>query len=120
MNIKEINEEIDVKLSPRSITVKRDGKTFGIVKNVLNFIELQSNKATDYFKTIRKFEKIHKRITRSDFYISDGNLYYICKRVPFVIKGGESENWNNYIQAVKGMESEISVVYIGAKETKEV
>jgi hypothetical protein len=36
------------------------------------------------------------------------------------MKGDESENWNNYIQAVKDMESEISVLYIGAVETKEV
>ena len=120
MNIKEINGEVDVKLSPCSITVKRDGKTFGVVRNVYNFMELQPNKATNYFKTIRKFEGLHKRITRSDFYISDGNLYYICKRVPFVMKGDESENWNNYIQAVKDMESEISVLYIGAVEKKEV
>ena len=120
MNIKEINGEVDVKLSPRSITVKRDGKTFGVIRNVCNYMELQPNKAIDYFKDIRKFEALHKRISRSDFYISDGKLYYICKRIPFVLKGIEAENWNNYIQAVKSMESEISVLYIGAMETKEI
>lgn len=121
MNIREINGEIDVKLSPRSITVKRDGKTFGVVRNVCNYMELQPNKAIGYFKDIRKYEALHKKILRSDFWfdISDGKLYYICKRIPFVFKGVEAENWNTYLQAVKSMESEISVLYIGA-ETKEI
>lgn len=54
MNIEDI-EGKNVKLSPRSICVKRDdGKTGGMVSGVVNFLNLPANRQVDFFKMLRE------------------------------------------------------------------
>lgn len=114
MTLEQINHEQDVRISKNSITVKRDGKTAGIVRNVTNFMDLQPNKSMDFFKKIRKYEMQNNKIRRSNCYIYDGELYYIFKK-PCAVMEDAKEKHMELLQLLTEMEKDMHVLYIGAE-----
>nr|DAO32074.1 MAG TPA: hypothetical protein [Caudoviricetes sp.] len=64
-----------VKISKGSITIKNDeGKTCGIVRNIVSLYDLQANKQMDYYRKIRDMG-LHGKISIRDCIISDGTMY---------------------------------------------
>ena len=64
-----------VKISKNSITIKsEDGKTSGIVKNIISLYDLQANKQIDYYHKIRKLG-LHGKISIKDCIIYENKLY---------------------------------------------
>ena len=64
-----------VKISKSSITIKsEDGKTSGIVKNIISLYDLQANKQIEYYHKIRKLGLCGK-ISIKDCIIYENKLY---------------------------------------------
>ena len=64
-----------VKISKGSITIKtEDGKTCGVVRNIVSLYDMQANKQMDYYKTIRKLG-LHGKISIKDCIIADDTMY---------------------------------------------
>ena len=64
-----------VKISKGSITIKNDeGKTCGVVRNIVSLYDLQANKQMDYYRKIRNMG-LHGKISIRDCIISDGTMY---------------------------------------------
>lgn len=64
-----------VKISRGSITIKNDnGKTSGIVRNIINLYNLQPNKQIDYYKELRKLG-VWGKIDIKNCIIKDETMY---------------------------------------------
>lgn len=65
----------NVKISKASITIKNEeGKTCGVVRNIISLYDLQANKQIDYYKMIKNLG-LHEKIDIKDCIISDGVIY---------------------------------------------
>ena len=64
-----------VKISKGSITIKtEDGKTCGVVRNIVSLYDMQANKQMDYYKKIKQ-AGLHGKISIKDCIIEDGTMY---------------------------------------------
>ena len=64
-----------VKISKGSITIKtEDGKTCGVVRNIVSLYDMQANKQMDYYKKIKQ-AGLHGKISIKDCIIADGIMY---------------------------------------------
>ena len=73
----EINDCIgkNVKISKGSITIKTEnGKTCGVVRNIVSLYDMQANKQMDYYKKIKQ-AGLHGKISIKDCIIADGTMY---------------------------------------------
>lgn len=66
-----------IKISARSITIKEDGKTAGVIRNVCKFLDLQPRDLFEYSGKLRKSGMIRNSIIEKNLYIIDGKIYYI-------------------------------------------
>ena len=65
----------NVKISKGSITIKtEDGKTCGVVRNIVSLYDMQANKQMDYYQKI-KHAGLHGKISIKDCIIADGTMY---------------------------------------------
>ena len=65
----------NVKISKGSITIKtEDGKTCGVVRNIVSLYDMQANKQMDYYKKIKQ-AGLHGKISIKDCIIADGVMY---------------------------------------------
>ena len=65
----------NVKISKGSITIKaEDGKTCGVVRNIVSLYDMQANKQMDYYKKIKQ-AGLHGKISIKDCIITDGIMY---------------------------------------------
>ena len=65
----------NVKISKGSITIKaEDGKTCGVVRNIVSLYDMQANKQMDYYKKIKQ-AGLHGKISIKDCIIADGIMY---------------------------------------------
>ena len=65
----------NVKISKGSITIKtEDGKTCGVVRNIVLLYDMQANKQMDYYKKIKQ-AGLHGKISIKDCIIADGIMY---------------------------------------------
>ena len=65
----------NVKISKGSITIKtEDGKTCGVVRNIVSLYDMQANKQMDYYKKIKQ-AGLHGKISIKDCIIEDGTMY---------------------------------------------
>ena len=65
----------NVKISKNSITIKaEDGKTCGVVRNIISLYDLQANKQMEYYKKIKQVG-LHGKISIKDCIIVDGIMY---------------------------------------------
>lgn len=68
-------ENRNVKISKASITIKdENGKTCGVVRNIVSLYDLQPNRQMDYYRKIRDMG-LHGKISIRDCIISDGTMY---------------------------------------------
>ena len=65
----------NVKISKGSITIKtEDGKTCGVVRNIVSLYDMQANKQMDYYKKIKQ-AGLHGKISIKDCIIVDNTMY---------------------------------------------
>ena len=65
----------NVKISKGSITIKTDdGKTCGVIRNIVSLYDMQANKQIDYYKKIKQVG-LHGKISIKDCIIVDGIMY---------------------------------------------
>ena len=65
----------NVKISKSSITIKtEDGKTCGVVRNIVSLYDMQANKQMEYYKKIKQ-AGLHGKISIKDCIIADGTMY---------------------------------------------
>ena len=65
----------NVKISKGSITIKTEnGKTCGVVRNIVSLYDLQANKQMEDYQKLRKLN-LHGKISIKDCIISDGTMY---------------------------------------------
>lgn len=65
----------NVKISKNSITIKNEeGKTCGVVRNIVSLYDMQANKQFEYYKRIKN-AGLHGKISIKDCIISDGIMY---------------------------------------------
>ena len=65
----------NVKISKGSITIKaEDGKTCGVVRNIVSLYDMQANKQMYYYKKIKQ-AGLHGKISIKDCIITDGIMY---------------------------------------------
>ena len=65
----------NIKISKGSITIKaEDGKTCGVVRNIVSLYDMQANKQMDYYKKIKQ-AGLHGKISIKDCIIADGIMY---------------------------------------------
>lgn len=65
----------NVKISKSSITIKNaEGKTCGIVRNIVSLYDLQANKQMDYYRQIKQ-AGLHGIISIKDCIIHNGTMY---------------------------------------------
>ena len=64
-----------VKISKSSITIKtEDGKTCGVVRNIVSLYDMQANKQMGYYKKIKQ-AGLHGKISIKDCIIADDTMY---------------------------------------------
>lgn len=65
----------NVKISKGSITIKsEDGKTCGVVRNIVSLYDIQPNKQMEHYGKLRKLG-LHGKISIKDCIISNNTLY---------------------------------------------
>ena len=65
----------NVKISKGSITIKaEDGKTYGVVRNIVSLYDMQANRQMEYYKKIKQ-TGLHGKISIKDCIIADGIMY---------------------------------------------
>ena len=80
MEITEIKLTDEVKVSKNSWTVKRNGKTAGIIRNITSFSVLNdtnSRIAFEVYGKIKKYLNRETRINSGSFFERNGKLYYL-------------------------------------------
>ena len=80
MEITEIKLTDEVKVSKNSWTVKRNGKTAGIIRNITSFSVLNdtnSRIAFEVYGKIKKYLNREARINSGSFFEKSGKLYYL-------------------------------------------
>lgn len=64
-----------VKISKNSITIKNaDGKTSGVVRDIVSLYDMQPNRQIEYYQKLRK-AGLHGKICIKDIILCDGELY---------------------------------------------
>lgn len=64
-----------VKISKGSITIKsEDGKTCGVVRNIVSLYDMQPNRQMEYYGKLRKLG-LHGKISIKDCIVSNNTLY---------------------------------------------
>lgn len=65
----------NIKISKGSITIKaEDGKTCGVVCNIVSLYDMQANRQMEYYKKIKQ-AGLHGKISIKDCIIADGIMY---------------------------------------------
>lgn len=65
----------NVKINKNSITIKNEeGKTCGVVSNIISLYDIQANKKLEYYKQIKN-AGLHGKISIKDCIISDEIMY---------------------------------------------
>ena len=65
----------NVKISKTSITIKdENGKTCGVVRNIISVRDMQANKQIDYYHLFRKMG-LHGKISTENCLVKDDELY---------------------------------------------
>ena len=80
MEITEIKLTDEIKVSKNSWTVKRNGKTAGIIRNITSFSVLNdtnSRIAFEVYGKIKKYLNREARINSGSFFEKSGKLYYL-------------------------------------------
>lgn len=80
MKITEILTTDEIKVSSHSWTIKRNGKTAGVIRNIMSVTVMLNEaprKAFDAFQVVKHLENYPARITRGSFYEKDGVYYYL-------------------------------------------
>lgn len=80
MEITEIKLTDEIKVSKNSWTVKRNGKTAGIIRNITSFSVLNdtnSRNAFEVYGKIKKYLNREARINSGSFFERNGKLYYL-------------------------------------------
>ena len=80
MEITEIKLTDEIKVSKNSWTVKRNGKTAGIIRNITSFSVLNdtnSRIAFEVYGKIKKYLNREARINSGNFFEKSGKLYYL-------------------------------------------
>ncbi len=96
-----------VKISKNSITIKNeDGKTCGVIRNIVSLYDLQPNKQMEYYKKLRNLG-LHGKISIKDCIISDDIMY--------VFRNIKSKLWNSehgyFSEEEKIKEEEYNMIY---------
>ena len=69
----------NVKISRGSITIKENGKTCGVVKNITSLYDMQPNKQMDFYKKIKTLARETNlpigKISIKEIIIKDGKMY---------------------------------------------
>lgn len=113
MTMYELKNAFDIKISANSITAKNaDNKTMGIVRNVCVYTSCAPRVTSGFWSVVRAAETANKDIKRSDFYVGNNELYYICKAKKYYLPE-EIERYNIYLDVLKTLESKINIIYIG-------
>ena len=97
MDIKDILKTDEVKVSKHSWTVKRNGKTVGVIRNITGFPVLNSEntrKAFEVYPKINKHFNREARITSGSFYKKDGKVYYLYSMSEENFYANQLENTN--------------------------
>lgn len=80
MDINDILKTDEIKVSKHSWTVRRDGKTVGVIRGITGFPVLNTEntrKAFEVYPKIKKYSNREARITSGSFYEKDGEVYYL-------------------------------------------
>lgn len=80
MEITEIKLTDEIKVGKNSWTVKRNGKTAGIIRNITSFSVLNdtnSRNAFEVYGKIKKYLNREARINSGSFFEKSGKLYYL-------------------------------------------
>lgn len=65
----------EIKISKNSITIKdENGKTCGVVRNVISLHDIQPNKQIEYYKMLKE-AKLNTKISNKNCLIKDNELY---------------------------------------------
>ena len=101
----------NVKISKGSITIKaEDGKTCGVVRNIVSLYDMQANKQMDYYKKIKQ-AGLHGKISIKDCIIADGIMY--------VFRNIKSKLWHEeygyFIEEEKEKAEEKETIYNALK-----
>lgn len=90
-----------VKISKSSITIKTaEGKTCGVVRNIISLYDLQPNKQMMHYQKLRKLG-LHGKISIKDCIISDGTMYVFRN-----IKGKLYNETNGYFSEEEKQKAE--------------
>ena len=81
MNINDILRTDEIKVSKHSWTVKRNGKTVGVIRNITSFPVVnneQASKAFEFHRKIKGFSNHAARINTAGFYWNNaGEIFYL-------------------------------------------
>lgn len=70
----------EIKISKNSITIKdENGKTRGVVRNVISLHDIQTNKQIEYYKMLKE-AKLNTKISNKNCFIKD-NVLYIFRNI---------------------------------------
>lgn len=65
----------EIKISKNSITIKdENGKTCGVVRNVISLHDIQPNKQIEYYKMLKE-ANLNTKISNKNCFIKDNELY---------------------------------------------
>lgn len=113
MTMYDLKNAFDIKISANSITAKNaDNKTIGIVRNVCVYTACAPRVTSGFWSVVRAAENTNNNIKRSNFYVCNNELYYICKAKKYYFPE-ELEKYNIYLDALKSLENKINIIYIG-------
>lgn len=88
-----------IKLSAHSITLKdEDGKTIGIVRNIVPYTELRTSEQMKYWRKLREYSMLDPECLKR-LIMHDGELYYLHNLKPL-------EFYEKYCQGREGFECE--------------
>lgn len=88
-----------IKLSAHSITLKNeDGKTIGIVRNIVPYTELRTSEQMKYWRKLREYSMLDPECLKR-LIMHDGELYYLHNLKPL-------EFYETYCQGREGFECE--------------
>ena len=67
----------EIKISKNSITIKdENGKTRGVVRNVISLHDIQPNKQIEYYKMLKE-ANLNTKISNKNCFIKDNELYIL-------------------------------------------
>lgn len=96
MEITEIKPTDEIKVSKNSWTVKRNGKTVGIIRNITSFSVLNATNSKITFEVygkIKKYFNREARINSGSFFEKSGKLYYLYSMKEEIFYNNQLENF---------------------------